>query len=163
MKNFFFGLFITFPALAEVVPLEKFDQAKLHQLLSRIPVALTKQEKLGSFVRHFYTYPKTGSFKINCEADFYSGYSLPSYYRCNIDMDTSLLQGDEILFKVTDSETVQNFYKAISYGSEVKKFYSEERMKGYRADGSFGQIFRYIFICSSPQCLVKLTLSKKLN
>lgn len=157
MKKFFLGFFVTFPVIAEVIPLEKFDQTKLHQLLSRIPSALTKQEKMGSFIRHFYTYPKSGGLKINCEADFYSGYSLPSNYLCHMDMDTSLGQGDEIVLKVTDSETVQNFYKAISYGSEIKKFYSEERMKGTRADGSFGQIFRYIFICTTKNCHFKLT------
>lgn len=157
MKYFLLSLLFSFSTLAETVVIEKFDQSKLQQLLSRIPSALKKQEKMGAFVRHYYSYPKSGSFKINCEADFYHHLSIPSDRRCTLDMDTSLLQGDEILLKITDSSTVQELYKAISYGNEIKKFYSEDRMKGYRADGSYGLIFRYIFVCTNKVCDIKLT------
>lgn len=157
MKYFLFGLLFSFSSLAEIVPLEKFDQSKLQQLLSRIPSALKRQEKNGALIRHYYSYPKSGSFKINCEADFYHNLSIPSDRRCSLEMDTSLVQGDEIVLKINDSSTVQELFKAISYGSEIKKFYSEDRMKGRRADSSYGLIFRYIFICTTKECDVKLT------
>lgn len=142
------------------IPVELFDQVKLHTLVSKIPVAYEKTEKVNQFERKFFSYPKLDDkgFKINCQSDHYNGVSLPSKLSCELLMLTGpVVKSDEHLVEFTNPLVVKNFYDAISYGTDTKSIYSYERPYGKNLNGVYQRHFRYGLTCSIEKC--QLTMS----
>ncbi len=141
---------------AGTIPVNSFDQAKLEAVLRKVPSALVKVENYEGFSRKFYSYPKspTSGFHITCQADFYLNSTVPSTKSCAVEMTTTNLSGDEYEVKVTDSATVNELRNAFSYGQEIKKFYSNERVYGQSFKGVFRDLFRYSIICETQNCVM---------
>lgn len=141
-------------ALAAKVPVDIFDQSKLETLLRNIPAAFVKTETHTGHERKHYQFPtnKDSEFLIKCYADYFNSAPVPSFKACDVEVTASVFAGEEILVKITDSETVNALNAAISYGSDIKKVYSTERVSGQAADGTYKKLFRYSFICKKDSC-----------
>ncbi len=140
------------------IPLEAFDQQKLETLVRRIPEALVHTSKFERGEKRFYSYPKsaTAGFKIDCQSTYYLHSNLPSELECSLNVTQELdPRADE--HKITFSDSA--LYKSLSYETDVKRFYSNERVFGLKLDGRYGDHFRYGFICNSLKC--DLTFSSK--
>jgi hypothetical protein len=147
-------------AFAGKIPVEVFDQQKLEGLLRQIPSALVKTENQSGFVRKHYLFPqdKKAGFTIKCYADYYGTSTIPSLRLCDVDVTSTDLQGDEYFLKLDESDS-QALYKVISYGLDVKKFFSFERVYGQAHDGKYHDLFRYSIICKASSC--EFTFSPK--
>ncbi len=142
------------------IPVELFDQVKLHTLLSKIPAAYEKSEKINNIERKFFSYPKLDDkgFKINCQSDHYNGVSLPSKLNCELLLlNTPVPKFDEQMVEFTNPLVVKNLYDAMSYGAEAKAIYSYERPYGKNLKGLYQKHFRYALNCTLEKC--QLTMS----
>lgn len=146
---------------AGTIPVDSFDQAKLEEILRKVPSALVKVEGHQGFTRKFYSYPKSSAsgIHISCQADFYLNSTVPSAKSCAVEIKTTNLSGDEYQVTLTDSAVVNELRNALSYGQEIKKFYSTERVYGQSFAGAYRDLFRYSFICQTQSCL--LTFASK--
>jgi len=147
-------------AFAAKIPVDIFDQSKLENLLRNIPSSLSRTEVHEGFVRHHHEFPKNkkANFRIKCYADYFGQAKFPSFETCEFDLSTNTLSGDELVLTIADSGVVNSLREAISYGDEVKKFYSTERVYGQASDGALRDLFRYAFICKRDACEVTVTL-----
>jgi hypothetical protein len=155
MKRYFFlMLLISLPAAAVSIPLDAFDQSKLEGLLRNIPASVSALENHGLFQRKKHIFPKTESrFSIKCLSDYYEKATIPSVKQCSVNIDPHLtLKGDEHHLRLTDKTSVAALFAAISYGQEVKNFYSTERVYGLGADGKHRKLFRYSISCQQQYC-----------
>ena len=154
MKWLFTFLLVPTFSLAAQIPVEIFDQAKLETLLRNMPSSLVNTEIHEGFVRQHSLFPKSkeSPFTIKCQADYFGQARVPSYKACELDILDQEFVGDEYLFTVTDHETVSLLRGAISYGDEIKKFHSVERVNGQAQDGTYRQLFRFAFICKRESC-----------
>lgn len=159
MRLFFTLLLVPTFALAAKIPVEIFDQSKLETLLRNNPTALARTESHAGFVRKHYQFPKNknADFTIKCQADYYGESKVPSYKACELDVSSKDLAGDEYQIKLTDAASVKSLRESISYGNEIKKFYSFERVYGQAYDGTYRNLFRFTFICKIDACDVTLT------
>ena len=141
-------------ALAAKIPVDIFDQSKLETLLRNIPEAFVKDEAQSGFIRKHYQFPKNkaSSFTIKCHGDYFGTATIPSYKACEVEVNTKDLAGDEMKVQVTDSATVNALYTAISYGNDLKKSYSTERVYGQGSDGAYKNLFRYSMVCKREAC-----------
>lgn len=145
-------------SFAATIPVENFDQAKLETLVRNIPSALVRVENHDGFIRKHYLFPATkrALFSIKCQADYYLEARIPSYKSCELNIPNKELAADEYLFKITDSASITSLRDAISYGEEIKSFYSFERVFGLANDGIKRNLFRFAFICKSDACNVTI-------
>lgn len=152
----FLGFLFLLPSLAWsiAVPLNSFEQAKLETLVRNIPSSLVKTENREGFVRKYHLYPKSkkSSFTINCYADYYGAAPIPSEKFCEVEVLDKDLVGDEFVIQLSDSLSVITLRKAISYGADVKKFISHERVWGQSSTGVNRNLFRYAFVCTDKIC-----------
>lgn len=148
--------------LATLIPLETFDQQKLHALVAKIPVALVRTQEQDNKVTRYYSFPKMDDkgFKINCEADYYLHSTFPSKSSCTLHMlkepDARM---DEHRIEFKDPFVVNQLFQNISYGSEEKKFFSTERVYGLSLNGRYKEHFRYSISCTEEKC--QMTFSTK--
>lgn len=156
------AVILSFNAWSVEIPLNVFEQSKLEELLRKIPSALQKRETLAGHVRKHYQFPteKSSEFSIKCHADYFGTSQVPSLKVCEVLVSASNVVGDEYSFKLTDKKDVKALVKAISYGAEIKKVYSHERVYGQGHDGAYRQLFRYSFNCTSESCLVTFSPKK---
>jgi hypothetical protein len=162
MKYFaIFLMLIPSLSFAFKIPVESFDQSKLQSLLSKIPSALVKSETMAGFLRKTYLFPKSKNapIKIECQADYFSASSVPSYKSCGVTVERADQVGDEYSITISDVQDVSQLRSAISYGEDTKKIYSTERIYGQASDGKYRDLFRYSFVCESQSC--NLTFVKK--
>lgn len=145
---------------ATLIPLESFDAQKLETLVRRIPTALVKTEDMGGFERKTYEFPKMNDkgFKINCTADHYLSSPFPSKTNCTLALVKESFDAtyDEVLVEFKDPFTVKNLFNAISYQSDLKKFYSTEQVYGYGLGNKYRNLFRYSFTCTTEKCAVTM-------
>ena len=160
---FIVGLFSSV-AFGAKIPVDTFDQSKLETLLRKIPSALVRTESFEGFVRKHTFFPnqKQASFSIKCQADYFGKTDIPSFKACELDVSSTDIVGDEYLIQITDSLSVQALRESISYGDELKKFYSFERVYGQGHDGIYKNLFRYSVICKPESCEVTMTPKKAL-
>lgn len=158
MKLFFTILFFPTILFAAKIPVDTFDQAKLETLVRNIPSALIRSENHSGFFRRHYQFPnaKKAAFVIKCQADYYGEATIPSFKTCELNIPNKELANDEYLFKITDTLIINAFRNAISYGQDVKSFYSFERIFGLANDGTKRNLFRFAFICKSESCDVTI-------
>lgn len=154
MNLIFVLLMIPAISLAAKIPVEAFDQAKLESLLRSSASTLERTETREGFVRKHHVFPKNKqtTFSINCIADYFGESRIPSYKSCDLNVSNNVFAGDEQLIKITDAEMVKTLRESISYGDEVKKFYSFERVYGQAFDGTYRNLFRFSFICKRDTC-----------
>jgi hypothetical protein len=152
-------LFVPSVAFAAKIPVDIFDQSKLENLLRNIPSSLSRTEVHEGFVRQHHEFPKNkkADFRIKCYADYFGQAKIPSFETCEFDLSGNTLSGDESVLTITDSGVVKSLREAMSYGDEVKKFYSTERVYGQASDGALRDLFRYAFICKRDACEVTVT------
>lgn len=144
-------------ALATVVPMEPFAQAKLETLLRGIPSAAQKSVKTKQGIRKQYLFPKTknASFTIKCTADYYGEAPIPSEKACEVDVKAEKApKGDEFQFNITDPATVAELRGAIPYGESIKKFYSHEQIYGQNFEGVYRNLFRFAVDCKDDSCQI---------
>lgn len=161
MKRILALFLISSAATAASIPLETFDQSKLETIVRRIPSALVKTEQLEGFVRKYYLYPSESQtlFTLNCHADYFGEATIPTYKVCSVNVPGEPATGDEFLITTTDTKIVGELFNAISFGTEVKKNYSNELIYGQAHDGSYKNLFRYSIVCKINSC--QLTFSPK--
>lgn len=154
MKLVFIFLIFANASWATKIPVTIFDQSKLEAVLRNIPTSLKNIETFNGYKRHHLKFPDSdkSQFTITCQADYFRGSQVPSYKACELDVVSSAHVGEEYSIKVINPKVVEALRSAFSYGSEVKKFYSTERIYGQAFDGSYRDLFRYMFICSSTIC-----------
>jgi len=154
MKFIFLFLVLSNVSWAAKIPVSIFDQAKLETVLRNIPASLKKIEKVDGYKRHYLQFPDSNqsNFTITCQADYYNESQIPSYKAYELDVVSKDHAGEEYSFKITSPEIVSALRSAFSYGNETKKFYSTERIYGQAFDGTYRNLFRYMFICSSLAC-----------
>lgn len=154
MKWFLPLLLVPSVAWSAGIPVDIFDQSKLETLLRNIPSAFIKNETQNGFIRKHYQFPKNkaSEFVIRCHGDYFGSATIPSYKACTVEVSSKDLAGDEMKVQVTDSSIVKDLNAAISYGSDLKKFYSTERVYGQSSDGAYKNLFRYSMICKSDSC-----------
>lgn len=148
--------------LLTAIPLQGFDQHKLEALLTKIPSAFVKSETYPDFERKFFTFPaKTQKdFQISCQSDYFFQSAVASNPKCSLIIFGNLDDGkDEQLMELKDPYVVKSLYGAISYGSELKKMHSLERVYGLSLNGKYRRHFRYTLTCSIESC--QLTMSTK--
>jgi hypothetical protein len=145
------------------LPITEFDQVKLEVLLRKIPDAYLRSEVKNGMERKYYSYPKDNEdFSIHCEADHYLSSEIPSRANCHINVAKNLdARVEEHLVEITDSAQVKNFFSAISYNSENKKFYSSEKVFGLGINGRYQENFRYAFNCSKIKCQFTFSTSER--
>jgi hypothetical protein len=162
MKTFFFttGFLFSGISFAATIPVESFDQSKLEILLRKIPESLVKEENDSNFKRKFHEFPSSSNagFKITCQADYFSEATIPSEKKCQLNLDNLTSNADEVSVTISDEKLVTSLRSAISYGQEVKSFYSTERIHGLSLDRKYRDIFRYAFVCQEKIC--QLTFAK---
>lgn len=144
------------------IPLEEFDQRKLEALVRKIPRAYVRTEAFEGYQKKIYSFPKFDDkgFKIECEADYYLSSEIPSKSACKLNLLEEIdLIKDEHLIEFRDPFVVKSLFNAISYSSDIKKFYSSEKVYGLGLNGSYQLNFRYAFSCTTEMC--QLTVSTK--
>jgi hypothetical protein len=158
MNLIFTLLFFPTLLMAAKIPVENFDQAKLETLVRSIPSALVRIENQEGFTRKHYLFPnsKKALFAIKCQADYYGEATIPSFKSCDLNIPDKELAADEYLFKITDSPNITSLRNSISYGDEIKSFYSFERVFGQAYDGVKRNLFRFTFICKRDACDVTI-------
>lgn len=148
--------------LLTVIPLDSFDQQKLHALVAKIPAAYVRSEKIENTEKKFYTFPKMDDkgFKINCEASHFLGSAIPSKSSCTLHMlKEADARTDEQQIEFKDPFVVNQFYNAISFGTETKKWFTSERIYGVGLNGRYQEHFRTSIQCSKEKC--QMTFSTK--
>lgn len=148
--------------LALAIPLETFDQQKLEGLLRKIPAAHVRTETLTKEKR-FYEFPKMNDkgFKIRCEAEHHLGSPLPSKSSCTLELLKAEDQRfDEQTVEFKDPFVVNSLYEAISFGTDTKRFYSNERVYGVNLGGKYAEHFRYGLVCSKEKCQFNMSTGK---
>ncbi|MBA2406276.1 MAG: hypothetical protein H0V66_15980 [Bdellovibrionales bacterium] len=162
MKLILALLFVPSLALAAKIPLDTFEQSKLETLLRKIPSALVRTEEHADFIRKHYLFPKnkSSSFTINCHADYFGAATVPSFKVCDVELLNKDYAGDEQLVVIEDVATVNDLRSSISYGAEIKKYYSFERVYGQSHDGTYRNLFRFSFVCKTASCEVTLATKK---
>lgn len=146
--------------LVAAIQLDSFDQQKLEGLMRKIPSALVSTETIGATEKKTYVFPKMEDkgFKVNCTAIHYLGNQLPSKTDCTLNMlKDADARFDEHLVEFKDPFTVKSLYNAISFGTDVKKFYSTERVYGLGVNGKYQENFRYVFSCTKEKCQVTMS------
>ena len=144
--------------LLNAIPLETFDQQKLETLVRRIPEALVSTSKFENGEKRYYSYPRSNDpgFKIDCESTYYQHSKLPSEIMCSLNITQEIdSRSDEHKITFSDPE----LYNSFSYETDVKRFYSNERVFGLKLNGKYGEMFRYGFICDVKNC--QLTYSTR--
>jgi hypothetical protein len=128
--------------LAISIPLEKFDQSKLENLLRNIPEAYVQTQPVENFERRFYSFPDISfGFNISCSADHFEGAQIPSAKRCTFLVDEREMQGRKYRLEILDPEVVSAFRIALG----GKKIWSTELVD---------KKFRYAFECDQNRCLI---------
>lgn len=148
--------------LATLIPLETFDQQKLHALVAKIPSALVRTVTSNNKATRYYSFPKMDDkgFKINCEADYHLQSSFPSKSSCTLHMLKSPdARMDEHRIEFKDPFVVNSLFNSISYGSEIKQWFTSERVYGMSLNGRYKEHFRYAITCSKEKC--QMTFSTK--
>jgi hypothetical protein len=148
--------------LAVAIPLEQFDQQKLEFLVRKIPAALVRTETL-TVEKRFYEFPKMDDkgFKIKCESEHHLGSQFPSKSSCTLNILKDIDQRyDEHLVEFKDPYVVKSLFEAMSYGRDVKKFYSNERVYGVSVNGKYVDHFRFALSCSTEKCQFNMSLGK---
>jgi hypothetical protein len=138
---------------ATKIPVTIFDQSKLETVLRNIPSSLKRIEKFDGYIRKHLKFPEAQSnFSITCQADYFNEAQIPSYKACELDVTSLDHAGEEYSLKIENPEIVKALRESFSYGQEIKKFYSTERIYGQAFDGKYRDLFRYMFICSAKAC-----------
>lgn len=156
-------------ANSDTLLLGEFDQAKLGEMLNRLPDAVKSKtvHKRFWFSRDYTIktiFPVSPNvFGINCESNYFNNSPYPSFTRCTVTIkadDPSVIhQNDVLQISLEKSEESLALYETIPYGLSLKKFYSYGRDEGVSFEGIPGNIFHYQFLCSENEC--KLNFSKK--
>ncbi len=147
-------------ALLVSIPLNLADQQKLEALVRKIPRSLVREITHDGFIKKTYLFPARNDlgFKIQCEAIHYRQSELPSSSSCTLnlvqDVDTRY---DEQTITIKDRSTVESLFKAMSYGQNLKTFYSLERVHGVNRAGQYKDHFRFSFLCKEESCQLNLS------
>lgn len=154
MKFIIFLLFLSNFSWATKIPVTIFDQAKLETVLRNIPSSLKRIEKFNGYIRKHLKFPDVAqsNFFITCQVDYFNESQIPSYKACELDVISLDHAGEEFSVKIENLEIVTALRESFSYGQEIKKFYSTERIYGQAFDGKYRDLFRYMFICSAKAC-----------
>jgi hypothetical protein len=172
MKKIIFGmtfmLFNSFEAhAAHQLKLSTFDQAKLGELLNRLPDHLVRRTYHN--VRHnpslriqtLTLINEKDSYQMSCERIFYPKAVYPSQTTCavriNLDNPATVKRHDVLRITERDPTLVSALKEAIPYGSPQKKFYSYQRDEGITFTGGKGTVFHYQFICAQSLCWLKFS------
>jgi hypothetical protein len=148
--------------LLTAIPLDSFDQQKLHALVTKIPAAYVKTVEEDKKRTLYYSFPKMDDkgFKINCEAEYFLHATLPTKSKCDLQMlKDADPRTDEQLIEFKDPFVVTQFFNAISFGAETKKWFTSERIYGVALNGKYKEHFRTTIQCSKEKC--QMTFSKK--
>lgn len=169
ISHFTASLFFFGQAAGATLELGEFDQAKLAEILHRLPetVSTRKVYKVSWFSRDYLiktVFPITpNAFKIECESKFINDSPYPSYSACVVSVDKThrnfRIKNDVVKILLFDDEEATAMFDAIPYGNPWKKFYSYGRHSGTTYDGIKGTVFHYQFLCLQTQC--KLNFSNK--
>lgn len=141
--------------LVSLIPLQIADQQKLEALVRRIPKSLVSQISQNGITKKNYLFPQRNDlgFKIQCEAIHHRQSPIPSASSCTLtllkDLDPRV---DEQTIQLTEKSVVESFFTAISYGEDLKTFYSVERVHGVNRAGEYKDHFRYSFLCREKSC-----------
>lgn len=142
------------------IPLQIADQQKLEALIRRVPQAFVKQATQNGQTKKNYQFPVRNDlgFKIYCEASYFRQSELPSLSSCSLFMNQNLdPRLDEQTILIKDRSSVESLFQAISYGQNVKTFYSNERVHGVNRNGQYQDHFRFSFRCGRDQCQLNLS------
>ncbi len=142
------------------IPLEIADQQKLEALIRKIPQAFVKQSTQNGQTKKSYEFPSRNDlgFKIQCQATYYRQSELPSQSSCSFsitqDLDPRL---DEQTIAIKDPSSAESLFLAMSYGQNVKTFYSNERVHGVNRNGQYQDHFRFSLRCERDRCQLNLS------
>lgn len=157
-------ILLLFPliALAAEIPLNVFEQSKLETLLRGMPSAFIKKEKFKGYERRYTQFPtrQDAGFGIKCYADFYGSAKIPSLKVCEASVESTDPVKDEYRIKLTEPEAVSALNGSISYGNEIKKFFSHEQLFGQGSEGINRTLFRYSFTCQKTACEITFSTKK---
>jgi hypothetical protein len=64
---------------------------------------------------------------------------------------------DEQTITIKDHSTAEALFKAMSYGQNLKTFYSLERVHGVNRTGQYKDHFRFSFLCREDSCQLNLS------
>lgn len=142
------------------IPLQLVDQQRLEALLRKIPKSLVGQTTQNGLTKKTYVFPKANDFgfKIKCEATHYRQSEIPSSSSCSLTLLQDVDQRyDEQSITIKDHSTVEALFKAMSYGQNLKTFYSLERVHGVNRAGQYQDHFRFSFFCKEESCQLNLS------
>lgn len=146
------------------IPVEKFDQSKLENLLRRMPSTFVDEVQDGDKIIKTFKFPQDESpFQITCQSTWFGESPLPTYKSCLVEVEKGEVQGitstkinDVYQIKISEAKAVSELYSAMSFGEVVKKMNAFERVKGKAETGRIEEIFRYAFICQAQECTLRL-------
>jgi hypothetical protein len=142
------------------IPLESADQQKLEALIRKIPQAFVKQSTQNGQTKKAYEFPSRNDlgFKILCDAIYYRQSELPSHSSCSFSMTQNLdPRLDEQTITIKDHSSAESLFLAMSYGQNIKTFYSNERVHGVNRNGQYQDHFRFSFRCERDRCQLNLS------